>query len=91
MIVEIKLGLQYEPENLDANKVCFANRHEESKFEAVEYFNLLGMRCKCSYLKSLNSSLTCKIAGYDSAIPNLITYTNFRICYKILEAYLGLP
>ena len=24
IIVEIKLGLQYEPEDLDANKVCFA-------------------------------------------------------------------
>ena len=23
MILEIKLGLQYEPENLDINKVCF--------------------------------------------------------------------
>ena len=24
IIVEIKLGLQFEPEDLDANKVCFA-------------------------------------------------------------------
>ena len=24
IIVEIKLGLQYEPENLNVNKVCFA-------------------------------------------------------------------
>ena len=24
IIVEIKLGLQYEPVNLDVNKVCFA-------------------------------------------------------------------
>ena len=24
VIVEVKLGLHYEPENLDVNKVCFA-------------------------------------------------------------------
>ena len=34
--MEIKLGLQYEPENLDVNKVCFTKQldipstHEES-------------------------------------------------------------
>ena len=64
MIVEIKLGLQYEPENLDVNKVCspkylgIPSTHSESRFEAVEYFYLQSMRYKCSHLKSLNSSLS---------------------------------
>ena len=37
IIVEIKLGLQYEPENLNVNKVCFAkqldipSKHEDLK------------------------------------------------------------
>ena len=52
-----KLGLQYEPENLDVNKVRFAkyldipSTHEESRFEVVGYFNLQGMRYKYSHLK----------------------------------------
>ena len=46
MIVEIKLRLQYKPENLDVNKFCFSekldipNTRKESRFEAVEYLNL---------------------------------------------------
>ena len=46
IIVEIKLGLQHEPESLDVNKVCFTKyldipgTHGESRFEAVEYINL---------------------------------------------------
>ena len=59
IIAEIKLGLQYEPENLDVNKVCFAKELDipsiHEKFEAEEYFNLQGMRYKSSHL---NSSLT---------------------------------
>ena len=44
-IVEIKLRLQYEPENLDVNKVCFDKQldipctHEKTRFKAVEYFD----------------------------------------------------
>ena len=55
------------------------------------------MRYKCNHLKSLNSSLACeidylrKVAGYSSAIVNLMTCTNFRISYSTLEAHLGLP
>ena len=48
------------------------------------------MEYKCSHLKSLISALACEI-DYSSAILNLITFTNFRICYSILEAHLGLP
>ena len=42
----MKLGLQYELENLDVNEVCFAkwldipSTHEESRFEAKEHFTL---------------------------------------------------
>ena len=67
IIVEIKRELQYEPDNLDLNKACFAkyldilSTHEESRFEAVEYFNSQGMKYKCSHLKSLNSLLACEI------------------------------
>ena len=49
IIVDIKLGCQYEPVNLDVNKACFAkyldipSTHEESRFEVVSYFNLQGM------------------------------------------------
>ena len=32
-----------------------------------------------------------KVAGYSFAILNLITCTNFRIRYSILEAHLGPP
>ena len=42
----MELWLQYEPENSDVNKVCFAkwldisSTHEESRFEAVEHLTL---------------------------------------------------
>ena len=55
------------------------------------------MRYKCSHLERLSSSLACeigylrKVAGYSSAILNLITCPNFRVGYNILEAHLGLP
>ena len=45
-IVEAKLGLRYAPESLDVNKACFAkqlnihNAHGNSRFEAMDYFNL---------------------------------------------------
>ena len=36
-----KLGLHYEPDNLDINKVTdIPSTHEESRFESVEYVNL---------------------------------------------------
>ena len=44
--MEIRLGLWYEPDNLDVNKFCFSKNLvipttlEESRFEAVEDFNL---------------------------------------------------
>ena len=40
-----KIGLQYEPDNLDLNKFCFAkclnipSTHEKSRFEAMDYIN----------------------------------------------------
>ena len=46
MIVKISLELQYDPENLELNKVWFAKKldipstHEELWFKAAEYFNL---------------------------------------------------
>ena len=101
IIVEITLALQYEQENSDLKKACFAKQldipstHEESTFEAVEYFNLQGMKYKCSHLNSLNDSLASeigyfsKVAGYSSTILKLITCTNFKIP-SILERHLGL-
>ena len=40
-----KASASYEPQKLDENKACFAkkveipSKHEESRFEAVEYCN----------------------------------------------------
>ena len=45
-MVEIKLGLQYEPDKLNINKVGFAKQldipstHKESRVESLEYFKL---------------------------------------------------
>ena len=52
--MEIKLGLQYEPES-------FPSTHENTRFDAVKFFNLQDMRYICSHLKSLKSLLTCRI------------------------------
>ena len=41
--------------------VDIPSTHEESRFQTVVGFNLQGMRYKCSYLMSLNSSLACEI------------------------------
>ena len=44
-----------------SNSIHIPSTNEESRFEVVEYFNLYGMRRKCSHLKSLNSSSACEI------------------------------
>ena len=51
--------IQMQTKSILLSKMDIPSTHEESRFEAVEYFNLQGMRYKYSHLKNLNTSLAC--------------------------------